>query len=257
MSAIPISINILIQPAGWAWDQVPLLPWADFVRWQEQVLARRPEIYRIRRWGDPVMQKSVADIGVSNFQAVGLYNKSNNTFGGVTNFCRIPHIDVNYLYALQVEDEYVDKQPDWRKQKMNWLCKTRGTIYFYSATTGDWTNLSYVEWGTIGLGGNLVSVESVDVLTVKMPNGTRRTLPMARLRTFRMTDQGRSLPDLLADGLVHRCFCAYLNPVPDTFGDSPKGIVYSPLWGPRDWTFIGPGQVQPDAWYLPMEWLVK
>jgi hypothetical protein len=254
---IPISVNVTIRPAAWSWDNVPLLPLAGYVAWQDQVLARRPEMYRIRRWGDPVLQKSVADIGISNFQAIGLYNLANNTLGGVSNFCRIPHIDVNYLYALQVDDLYDDRQPDWRKQKMNWLCKQGGTIYFWHSTTGDWSSLSYIEWGTIGLGGNLVQVESVEVLTVKLPDGVRRTLPMARLRAFRMMDQGRPLADLLAEGVVHRCFCAYLNPAPDTFGDSPKGIVYSPFWSPRDWTFIGPNQPQPDAWYLPMEWLVK
>jgi hypothetical protein len=258
MMSLPISMQVLIKPAAWEWENVPLLPWQEYVRWQDQVIARRPEIYRIRRWGDPVLGKSVADIGVSNFQAIGLWNKANQTMSGVANYCRIPHMDVNYLYALQVEDQYVDKVPDWRRQKMSWLCKTSGTIYFWHASTGDWTNLSYIEWGTIALGGNLVQVEDIEVLTVKLPNATsKRSIPMARLRAFRMTDQARPLADLLAEGLVHRCFCAYQKPVPDTFGDSPKGIVYSPFWSPRDWTFISSSQVQPDAWYLPMEWLTK
>jgi hypothetical protein len=253
---LPISVNVLIKPTSWSWDTVPLLPLADFVAWQDQVLARRPEMYRIRRWGDPVLQKSVADIGVSNFQAIGLFNRANNTMGGVTNYCRISHVDVQYLASLQVDNEYLDKQPDWRKQKMNWLCKTGGTIYFWRATTGDWTNLSYIAWGTIGLGGNLEQVEAIEMLLVKLPNETsKRTMPMARLRCFRMADQGRALPDLLAEGLVHRCTCAYLPN--DKFGDSPKGIVYSPFWSPRDWTFINTSQAQPDAWYLPMDWLTR
>lgn len=254
---IPISVNVMIQPAPWEWENVPLLPHAEYSHWQDQVLARRPEMYRIRRWGDPVLGKSVADIGVSNFQAIGVFNRANNTVGGVTNYCRIPHMDLLYLYNLQVEDEYVDKIADWRKQKMSWLCKTGGTIYFWNdSSVGDWASLAYIRWGTIGLGGNLVQVEGVETLTVKLPNAdSKRTLPMARLRGFRMTDQARPLTDLLAEGLVHRCFCAYLPN--DRFGDSPKGIVYSPFWSPKDWTFIGPNQPQPDAWYLPMEWLVK
>ena len=187
---------------------------------------------------------------------MGVFNKANNTVGGVSNFCRVGHTDIEYLKALQVEDEYVDKQLDWRRQKMNWLCKEGGTIYFWNSMVGDWSSLAYILWGTIGLGGNLVQVEDVETLLVKLPNSsTKRNMPMARLRGFRMADQVRPLTDLLAEGIVHRCFCAYLPD--DKFGDSPKGIVYSPFWSPRDWIFLGPNQTQPDAWYLPMEWLTK
>jgi hypothetical protein len=251
-----LPISILIKPAAWDWSNVPLLPLAQFTQWQKNILISQPNMFRIRQWGDPVLEKSVSDIGVSNFQAIGLYNKANNTVGGVTNYLRIPHVDVDYLASLQVNDEYIDKQPDWRRQKMSWLAKTRGTIYFWHASTGDWTSLAYIEWGTIGLGGNLVHVDDAETLSVKLPNETtRQNIPMARLRSFRAADMGRPLGDLLAEGLVHRCTCAYLPD--DKYGDSPKGIVYSPFWSPQDWTFIGPGQGQPDAWYMPMTWLTK
>lgn len=250
-----LPVSVMIKPAPWAWENVPLLPLAQYTAWQDQILARRPEMYRIRRWDDPVMGRSVADIGVSNFQAVGLWNKANNTLGGVTNFLIVPHADIQYLAGLQVEDEYLDKQPDWRKQKMNWLCKEKGTIYFWSASTGDWRSLAYIEWGTIGLGGNLVQVEAIETLQVKLIDGVKRYIPMARLKGFHMTDMGRPLGDLLAEGLVHRCTCAYLPN--NKYGDSPKGVVYSPFWSPQDWIFIGPGQIQPNAFYLPMEWLTR
>jgi hypothetical protein len=215
-------------------------------------------MYRVRKWGDPVLGRLVQEIGTSNFQAVGLYNKANNTVGGVTNFLRIPHGDISKLAAMQLEDQYVDKVTDWRDQKMRWLVKYAGTIYFFRqlATAGTWYTLPEVQWGTIQLGGNLVQVESVETLLVKLPNETtKRQVKMARLKGFRKTDWERPLADLLAEGLVQRCFCAYLPN--DKFGDSPKGIVYSPFWSPIDWTFIGPRQPQPDAFYLPMDWLVR
>lgn len=252
---LPISITLVKPSTPVPADDVPLLPLADFVAWQYGILASRPDVYRVRRWGDPVLGRSVKDIGVSNFQAVGLYNKIHDDLGGVANYLRIPHADVDRLKALQVEDEYIDKQPDWRKQKMNWLCKPSGTIYFWSADSGDWTTLPYIEWGTIQLGGNLVCVEAIETINVKLTNDSvKRPYRMARLRGFRAADWSRPLTDLLADGLVMRCFCAYLPN--DKFGDSPKGIVYSPFWSPFDWTFIGPGHT-PDALYIPIDWLVR
>ena len=236
---------------------IPLLPLQKFVEWQDGILASNPDMYRVRRWGDPKLGRYVKDIGTSNFQAVGLYNLSNDTLGGVSNFLRIPQVDIKRLAAMQVEDSYEDKQPDWRSQKMNWLSKKMGTIYFYfhGFDSGSWRDLPYIEWGTIQLGGSLVCVEDVTTMEVKLIDGVKRSYQMARLRSFRYADWGRPLPELLAAGLVQRCFCSYLPD--DKFGDSPKGIVYSPFWSPRDWTFIGPGQRQPEAFYIPMDWLTK
>ena len=42
--------------------------------------------------------------------------------------------------------------------------------------------------------------------------------------------------ELLAEGIVHRCFCAYHS---NHFGDSPKGIVDSPFYPMSDWDFSG------------------
>jgi len=220
------------------------------------------DVYRVRKWGDPIMVSeaglSVRLIGTSNFQAVGLYNTANNQMGGVSNFLRIPMADVARLRALQVEDNFKDKKPEpgaWLQQKMNWLIKNRGTIYFYYHHSSSVFPSDYVEWGTIALGNNLVTVEAVETLTVSTPDNKRRTRKMARLAGFRKTDWGRPLKELLAAGLVHRCYCAYLDD--DAIGDSPKGIVYSPFWSPKDWMFIGPAQKQPSAFYVPMDWVVK
>lgn len=227
-------------------------------------------VYRVRKWGDPIMVQqggfSVRLIGTSNFQAIGLYNKANNQQGGVSNYLRIPQIDVKRLAAMQLEDEFVDKKPgwnrsfnmeQWRVQKMNWLSKERGTIYFHfhRNVAGDWSTLSYIEWGTICLGNNYVTVEDVETMNVAIRDNIRRPRQMARLKGFTPSDWDRPLQELVAAGLVHRCYCAYLDD--DSIGDSPKGIVYSPFWSPKHWQFIGPGQKQPDAFYIPMDWLIK
>jgi len=215
------------------------------------------DIYRVMKWGDPVL---VAEAGrtagnlttdsKSNFQAIGLYNKVSNTMGGVSNWLSIPHADVLRLRDLQ--------RPDWalysREQKMNWLCKPKGTIYFYGDMEGGWIGVPWLKWGTIALGNTLVQVEDLEMLVVKTPVGAKRWRKMARLAGFRSTDWARPLDELVANGLVHRCYCVY--GTDDTLGDSPKGIVWSPFWSPEDWTFGG-ADGQPDALYIPFDWLIK
>ena len=233
------------------------------------------DVYRVRKWGDEIVVReaglSTSLIGTSNFQAVGLHNKSNYTFGGVSNFLRIPLADVTRLRAMQVEDNFKDKKPEpgaWLQQKMNWLIKNSGTIYFYFHHSPSVYPSDYVEWGTIELGNNMCTVEDIEVLKVRMRDGAIRTRRMARLAGFRKGDwgrlldiQGRKLPDfdqnlaaMLASGIVNRCYCAYMG---DDIGDSPKGIVYSPFWSPRDWIFIGPSKPQVEAFYIPEDWLIK
>jgi len=212
-----------------------------------------PSRYRLRIWGDPVLVKeaglSVNLVGTSNFQAIGLYNRETG-WGGVTNFLYIPRVDIDRLIALQVEDEYQDKQPDWRSQKMNWLCKARGTIYFTGDAPG-WKTTNQIKWGTIGLGFNKVTVDGFeDMLIATRGETQKRWRKMARLAGFRRNDWGRPLDELLEAGLIHRCYCAYSG---DDIGDTPKGIIYSPFWSPLDWDFAG--NAQPKALYVPFNWL--
>jgi hypothetical protein len=88
-------------------------------------------------------------------------------------------------------------------------------------------------------------------MTLQLRGGHPKAVhSMARLVGFRKTDWTRPLEELLAEGLVHRCYCAYKD---NRFGDSPKGIIYSPLFSPLDWDFTG--AKQPSAFYLPVEFL--
>lgn len=211
--------------------------------------------YRFRKWGDPVLVReaglSVDLIGTSNFQAIGLYNKETG-WGGVTNFLYIPRVDIDRLIALQLEDEYQDKQPDWRTQKMNWLCKPKGTIYFTGNDMPSWKTAIKIKWGTIGLGHNYVTIDGFEEMLIATRNEeTKRWRKMARLASFRRSDWSRPLGELFEVGLIHRCYCAYSG---NDIGDSPKGIVYSPFWSPLDWDFAG--NAQPKAFYVPFDWLV-
>ena len=236
-------------------------PLAEFVEWQDSLLVLSPNLYRVRKWGDPIMVAqggfSVHLIKSSNFQAVKLWSPEGG-WGGVTNFLRIPHDEIMRLAAMQIEDDFELKKPStsktpdrWLIQKMNWLCKPDGTIYFSKDMKGNWQIFPSINWGTIALGGNLVAVERTTTVTLKLPNETKkREVKMAKLKGFRPSDWNRPLEDLLAEGLVHRCFCAYKK---NHFGDSPKGIIYSPFFSLRDWDF--PGKKKPSAQYLPMDWL--
>lgn len=227
--------------------------WKDFVKWQDSLLAQNPKLRRVRKWGEDIMVKygfDVNQINSSNFQAVGLYNNGTKEFGAITSFIRISHAEVMSLKALQIEDNYVAKRQDWRSQKMNWLCKFRGTIYFFDETSDEWPTASQIRWGTLALGGNLVQVLGTEMIEAKFRDGAIHKAEMACLQGFRLSDWGRPLDELLAEGLVHRCFCAYKS---NHFGDSPKGIVYSPFFSVANRDFAG--LAQPTALYIPVEWL--
>lgn len=226
---------------------------------QEPLLLRQ-----LRIWGDPVMVAYGFDINIvnqqhntnSNWQNLKLYNTKTG-WGAVSNFLHIPREDIDYLRSIQIPDSitYLDgttRNYDAR-QKMNWLCSYRGKIYMYDSEDDNWETASRIRWGTTAIGGNMVSIERYEVMRVPNPANTSQMvwLEMARLKGFRKTDRSKPLAQLLSEGIVHRCYCVYRN---NQFGDSPRGIVYSPLWSPLDYDFAGTNQ--PDAFYLPAAWLV-
>jgi hypothetical protein len=195
----------------------------------------------------------------SNFQAIGLYNEATG-FGAISNYLVIPPEDVRRLEELQIEDEFQKKKKDiWLRQKMTWLCQHRGSQYMFADEDnyrGDWgwRRADGIRWGPIGLGGNLVEVVDEDWLKVKLPSRDGdENVKMAKLKGFRHTDWNRPLDQLLAEGLVHRCFCVYSG---NDIGDSPQGIVYSPFWSPLDWEFMPKsGARPPTAFWIPFAYL--
>jgi hypothetical protein len=233
----------------------------EFVKWTDRLAMENPDLWKVRIWGDPELPGlDVRLVGTSNFQAVGLYVKETRQRGAVKNFLSLGRDDLDKLSAMQLEDEYEDKQPDWRNQKMSWLFKEKGTIYFTDKTSkrrgrgggdGEYPFL----WGTVALGGNLVYVEDEEKIEFKLAGGKKEKLRMARLRAFKKPDWDKPLDELLSKGLVHRCFCAYKRPWPNKPGDTPKGIMYSPFYSPQDWDFSG--TAKPSAFYLPFDQLVK
>jgi hypothetical protein len=210
------------------------------------------KMYRIRRWGDPEMLKygfDVNQVETTNFQAVGLYNKETG-FGAVSNFLYILPDDVRNLQNMQF-DQVVEGKNASKKGKMEWLCSFRGKIYMYDNKDDYWESAPRIRWGTVSLGGNLVQVDGFEEMEIQLRGGhPREKHTMARLVGFRKTDWARPLNELLAEGLVQRCYCAYKD---NRFGDTPKGTIYSPLFSPLDWDFTG--VKRPSAFYLPMEYL--
>jgi len=211
---------------------------------------------RVRKWGDPVMKLYGFDVnvvGTSNFQAVRSFNKETG-FGAVSNFLYIPHNEVMQLRDMQFAEQ-TDRGYYTEDSKMEWLCSYRGSLYMYNNESDDWRTANTIRWGTLTLGGNLVQVERYE--TIRYMFGTNeedktvRDVPMARLAGFRRLDWSRPLNDLIAEGLVHYCYCAYR---PNNgFGHTPKGVIYSPFYSPLDYDFSG--TKQPDALYIPVVWL--
>lgn len=200
-------------------------------------------IRRVRKWGDPVMVKYGFDYNKvgSNFQAVKCYNKDTNQMGAISNYIVINHTDVMNLKALQVADAYTVNN------KMGWLIYDgEGTRIHWG---GDWKTANAIKWGTLCLGGNLVSVDGYENIKAKLPDGTTSIVRFARLNGFTKTDWGRSLSDLIANGLVHRCYCVGKD---NAFVDSPKGICYSPFYDPTNWKT---GTVKNSKLYIPEMWL--
>lgn len=204
-------------------------------------------VRKLRRWGDPVMTAwgyDTKQVGLSNWQNIALWNEHTG-FGAISNYLWIERLWIDYLRSIQFDGfngvgEYHNKD-----SKMNWLCRDKGAMYL---DAGGWKTADRIKWGTTAVGANNVTVEEYRVLSVwdKSVAGYRDT-KMARVKCFRKSDFERPLEVLLAEGIVHRCYTANM---PDNgFSDSPKGIVYSPMWSPLDWDFGG--TQQPTGFWIP------
>jgi hypothetical protein len=239
-----------------------LKPREKYLEWITSLEAASDRLYRVRKWGDPVMRKLGFDVtndggvegaakNMGHFQAVGLYNKFNREFGGVTNHLGIQRDEIDHLIQMQFEQEFNGKMVTV-KNKMNWLCAFRGNIFMYDDKSDSWETSPQIRWGTIALGGNLVQVEGFEDIEAKLPGeDLPRLHSMARLVGFQKKDWARPLDELLAEGLVHRCFCVQKK---NQFTDVPnKGIVYSPFFSPRERGFDGMKQI--DALYIPKVYL--
>jgi len=214
-----------------------------------EFLTARPSVprvmRRVRRWGDPVMVPygfNVTD--TSNFQAVKCYNEKTG-FGAVTNYLYIPNNQV-----LQIRDMQITTDGFTRNEKMEWQCSYRGSIYMYDNPEDSWKDAPRIRWGTLTLGGNVVQVAEYREMELVINGQPRALYNMARLVGFKPSDFARPLNELIAEGLVHRAYCAYKN---NQFGDSPKGIVYTPFFDPDEYDFAG--NAQPTALWLPEMWL--
>lgn len=226
---------------------------------QKQPQLNSQGIYRLRTYGDPVMVRELGmDINTlyppgsgqdSNFQDVMLFNKVEWGFDGVSSRLVIPREEWLNVAKLQINDGFSVSQ------KMDWLMSPTGSIYFGD---NDWDIEPSPQWGTIGIGNNLVKVLDFEYLdNIRAPAeqpSDKRMRRMARLDGFRKEDW--SLPMVVLRNIgwkVHRCYCVYKNNV---IGDTPVGIVYSPFWYPGDYDYLYPGNKNRiKNFYIPFEWL--
>lgn len=205
------------------------------------------EIRKLRIWGDPVMTAwgyDVKQVGLSNWQNIALWNEFTQ-YGAINSFLNIDREGIDYLYSIQFDGLNGVGTFHNKKSKMNWLCRDIGAIYLDAA---NWETASITKWGTTGIGKNNVTVDEYKTMYVlDKSTGRKQNLVMARVRGFRKSDMGRPLDDLLKEGLVHQCYC--VNLPNNGLSETPKGIIYSPLWSPLDWDFSG--NKQPKGFWIP------
>jgi len=236
--------------------EVAYKSWADYIKWEGTIALPESNIYRVRHWGDVVFHRLGLDteiVHTSNFQAVGLYNRVTG-FGAISNYVHILRDDIDHLIDMQF-DQIVDGKKMRVEDKMNWLCQYEGRIYFFDNRKDSWQSSERIRWGTLALGGNLVQVVDEDWITLRYPGEKPGEKPvkrrMMKLKGFRKSDWSRPIDELLAEGLVHRCFVANSG---NSFADTSRGIVYSPFYDVTQWTFNN-GTAHPDGLWIPWHYL--
>jgi hypothetical protein len=234
----------------------PAVPSAVRAKKKHQMVAipAGTELWRTRSWGDEILVKQAGLSAQfeykpgkkrgSNFNPLPLWTGS-GVWSAIDNYLVIPRKDVENLIELQVVDEGTVKQ------KMNWLVFDQKYVRpYWTDGKGPWMTAPDICWGTIAFGGQLVLTDGDATFNIKMPEeNVERQVPMKRLVCFRRRDWGithDSHPWLIqrATQVDHK----------DQFSDTPRGIIYSPLWSPLDWDF--PGNYKPQAFYLPVDWLI-
>lgn len=212
------------------------------------------ELWMTRSWGDDILIREAGlsalfeykpgKLRGSNFNPLPLWTGT-GIWSAIDNYLVIPRADVDKLIALQVADEVKVEQ------KMNWLVYDQKYVRpYWTDGKGPWNTAPDICWGTIAFGGQLVLTDGDATFKTKMPEeNVEREVPMKRLVCFRRWDWGvthDTHPWLIqrATQVDHK----------DQFSDTPKGIIYSPLWSPLDWDF--PGNYKPKAFYLPVDWLI-
>jgi len=208
------------------------------------------KLYRTRNWGDPILVKqaglSAKVAKTSNFNPLPLWSNSGD-WSAINNSLIIPREDIDRLIKLQVEDD------GKIKNKMNWLIYDKYYVRPYWCGDGSgWEIASKIYWGTIAFGNQLVLTDGDATFNTKLPEeNEKRKVLMKRLVCFTKWDWDKSHET--HPWLIQRATEVDGN---DKFNDKPKGgIIYSPLWSPKDWDFYN--AYRPEAFYLPTDWLIE
>lgn len=186
-------------------------------------------LYRVRQYNDPMMIAMGYDINqiapttLSNFEYVQVHIPGLGT-GSVSTHCTILRADIDRLKALQHERDGVTV-----REKMNWL--VYGGEYVRPYWGGDWETAADIEWGVILFANQLVMVDRVEWLKVKVPNSpSDAIMKMGRLVTFGKNDWGKTFET--HPHLVQRATA--VRGKDNIHNEFPRGEIFSLLWSPVD-----------------------
>ena len=230
---------------------------------------------RIRKHGDPQMVKNGYDINqlypdgsiIATFQATGVYTPPVLDWSAVTKFNRLTASDMYRIAKAQLKAFGVPHDDPLRqmdvvlsdgytlRQKMGWMYQNRSagspaTLVMWGE--GEWWEDGQKCYGTMVSGGNLVAVsDMLYTFNIRMPQEIyKRDVIMRRLLSFRRADLDAD--PLERPHLWEKATCVYKD---NRFSEfTPKGIIYLPVaLDARD--FPMNTTVQPEAYYLPTEWM--
>lgn len=226
------------------------------------------DILTVKKWGqDSIMlgyDYDTSGMKSGNFQVVTMLIPDRDEGGEKPPFyqadqvhlrLRIPHGDVMKLYLIQPTDTNWKGDLQTPKMKMNWLCQYRSRPYLQEkdAPAWEWPVAPYILWGEMVYGGQKVLAKGYKSVFGEY-RGTRGTFDCAVISCLRKTDWDSGvITHATHPYWIQKATAANKGPSENTYTDTPKGVIYAPLWDPRDWYFTGLASYQPKEFLLPMD----
>lgn len=202
--------------------------------------------HTVRRWGDKKMIQFMAyDTAITggNFQVITLFTPIGN-FQAVQQFQKLDTTAMTLLKSLQIADANFTAA-----QKMNWLCSD-GEGRPYWTKGGKWSDGKWTvfEFGTLVFGGQKIAVEMNNGAPVeyvfkgnyKTDTGGRHNITFYKLEGLRKADIPLVNSGIISHAthphLIQKATAANAGSGGNAYTDTPRGIIYHPVWSPLDWS---------------------